>query len=127
MNILRRFLGSRKHPRFHTQGTAFVLIGTDDKGKRKIQILDISEGGCAFVYNGSKKDIKEAGFLSLLSEATLCLEHVDFMTVSDTPLSRNDALNETFRRRGIKFKWLGVFDRKRLRDFIAQIALCRTD
>jgi hypothetical protein len=126
MNILRRFLRPRKHTRFHTKGAAFVLIGTDKKGKRKIQILDISEGGCAFVYNGSNNDLKESGFLSLLSEETLFLEHVDFETVSDTPLPQDDKPDETFRRRGIKFKWLGMFDQKRMKEFIEQIALCRT-
>ena len=63
---LRRMFRSRKHPRFFASKGTFVVVKrhtSHGKEMQKIQILDISEGGCAFIYNGTKKELEEAGFL----------------------------------------------------------------
>ena len=94
--------------------------------ERKVQMLNISEGGCAFIYNGSKEELEESGLLNLQLEDIPYLERVNFVTKSDNLLSDSNDKEEQLRRRGVEFKWLGVFDRKKLKEFIKQNAIART-
>jgi c-di-GMP-binding flagellar brake protein YcgR len=89
-------------------------------------MLDISEGGCAFIYNGSKEELEESGLLSLQSEDIPYLERIDFVSKSDNLLSDSNDKGEQLRRRSVEFKWLGVFDRKKLKEFIKQNVIGRT-
>lgn len=92
---------------------------------KKIQVLDISEGGCAFVYNGTREELEEAGFLSLMAGEDPQLDHVDFVTASDNPIPEKYNSSGWLRRRGVNFKWLGLFDRKQLQKFIEQNSIGR--
>ena len=123
MEILRKLFKPRKHPRFYPCKNAFLVVAPYTSGGRKIQILDISEGGCAFIYDGTREELAESGFLSLMVDDTPYLDSVDFATASDTPLPVNQNNSGWLRRRGVEFKWLGVLSRERLKEFIKQISI----
>ena len=128
MGLLRRFFRARKHPRFYASKGTFVVVRRDtSSGKeiKRIQLLDISEGGCAFVYNGTREELEEAGFLSLIAGDDPQFDRVDFVTASDNPIPEKYNSTGWLRRRGVNFKWLGMFDRKRLQEFIAQNSIGR--
>jgi c-di-GMP-binding flagellar brake protein YcgR len=113
------------HPRFYADKGVFVVVAPYTAEGRKVQMLDISEGGCAFIYNGSKEELEESGLLSLQSEDIPYLERVDFVTKSDNILSDFNDKEEQLRRRSVEFKWLGIFDRKKLKEFIKQNVIGR--
>lgn len=118
LKILRRLLRPRTHPRFYVDKGVFVVVEPyTDEGK-KVQVLDISEGGCAFIYTGTKEELEESGLLSLQSDDIPFLDRVDFVTKSDTLISNAKDREEQLRRRSVEFKWLGVIDRKKLKEFI---------
>jgi len=129
MGLLRRLLKPRRSPRYYTDKSAFVVVSpytADGKKGKRVQILDISEGGCAFIYRGTKEELVESGLLTIMDNETPCLESVDFVTVTDNPLPKALDTSGLLRRRGIRFKWLGVFDRDRLNKFIEQNAIGQT-
>jgi c-di-GMP-binding flagellar brake protein YcgR len=126
LKILKRLFRPRLHPRFYADKGVLVVIEPYTAEGRKVQMLDINEGGCAFIYNGSKEELKESGLLNLQFEDIPYLERVNFVTKSDNLLSDSNDKEEQLRRRGVEFKWLGVFDRKKLKEFIKQNAIART-
>ena len=103
-----------------------LLIEPHAAAPRQLQMVNISEGGCAFIYNGSKEELEESGLLSLQSEDIPYLERIDFVSKSDNLLSDSNDKGEQLRRRSVEFKWLGVFDRKKLKEFIKQNVIGRT-
>ena len=113
------------HPRFYADEGVFVVVEPYTAEGRKVQMLDISEGGCAFIYNGSKEELEESGFLSLQSKDIPYLERIDFVTKSDNLLSDSNDKEEQVRRRSVEFRWLGVFDRKKLKAFIKRNVIGR--
>ena len=128
MRLLRRLFRLRKHPRFYVRNGTFVVISYRTpigKEMKKIQLLDISEGGCSFVYNGTREELEEAGFLSLMAGDDPQFDSVDFVTVSDISIPEKYNSSGWLRRRGVNFKWLGMFDRKRLQEFIEQNSIGR--
>ena len=126
LKILKRLFRPRLHPRFYADKGVLVVIEPYTAEGRKVQMLDINEGGYAFIYNGSKEELKESGLLNLQFEDIPYLERVSFVTKSDNLLSDSNDKEEQLRRRGVEFKWLGVFDRKKLKEFIKQNAIART-
>ena len=124
--MIRRLFRPRLHPRFYTDKRVFVVVEPYTAEERKVQMLDISEGGCAFIYNGSKEELKELGLLSLQSKDIPYLERIDFVTKSDNILPDSNDKEEQLRRRSVEFKWLGVFDRKKLKEFIKRNVIGRT-
>jgi len=87
--------------------------------------VNISEGGCAFTYNGSRKDLKASGFLSIQFKDILCLERVGFVTKSDSLLSDSNDKKEQLRIRNVEFQWIDILDQKKLKEFIKQNAIVR--
>lgn len=108
----------RKHKRFAASPGAFVVIGPKVKDKRRIQVLDISMGGLAFIYDGSAKDLKESGMLSLLAEEKVYVDNVHYDTVADYPLPTNPQKERDLRKKGVRFTWLGFLDKQDLEEFI---------
>jgi c-di-GMP-binding flagellar brake protein YcgR len=125
LKIMRRIFRPRMHPRFYADKGLFVIVEPNTIEGRKVQMLDISEGGCAFIYKGSKEELEESGILSLQSEDIPYLDRVDFVTKSDTLLSDSKDKEEQLRRRSVAFKWLGVFDRRKLKEFIKRNVIGR--
>jgi len=125
LKILRRLFRPRMHHRFYTDKSVFVVVEPYTAEERKVYMLDISEGGGAFIYNGSKEELEESGLLSLQSKDIPYLERIDFVTKSDNILSDSNDKEEQLRRRSVEFKWLGVFDRKKLKEFIKKNVIGR--
>lgn len=118
---IRRVFKGRQGDRFSVTGKAIVIIAPSTDNEQRVQILDISKGGLAFVYDGSKEQLVESGILQLLSENETFLEKVHFDTASDIPLQNQSGY---YRRRGVRFKWMGVFDQAKLGDFINEVRTC---
>jgi len=113
---------ARQHPRFMVQKGTFVIVSPGTDKERKVQVIDISQGGTAFVYQGSKEDLEKSGVLKLLAK-DVSLEKVRFETVSDKPASESTDTSLASRRRGVKFQWMGVVGKADLKDFIKSISI----
>jgi uncharacterized pyridoxal phosphate-containing UPF0001 family protein len=70
--------------------------------------------------------LEESGLLSLQFKDIPYLERIGFVTKSDNLLSDSNDKKEQLRRRGVEFQWIGVLDRKKLKEFIKQNAIART-
>ena len=128
LNLLRRLFKSRKKQRFIVRNGTFVVIVTLGKHgqeeQRKVHVIDISTGGAAFIYEGSPAEFEDSGFMKI-SAATPHTEKVYFETISDIPAPGCAEVEESFRRRGVKFTWMGAPGESYLKDFIKEKGLCR--
>ena len=129
LKILKRLFrhprNPRLHPRFSVDNGVLVLIEPHAAAPRQVQMVNISEGGCAFIYNGARKDLEASGFLSIQFKDILCLERVGFVTKSDSLLSDSNDKKEQLRIRNVEFQWIDILDRKKLKEFIKQNAIVR--
>ena len=92
------------------------------QSSRKVQAIDISHGGLAFIYQGSQEDLDTSGALKILAK-NADLENVNFETISDEPAPGSTDTSLPSRRRGVKFKWMGVVEKADLRDFVKSISI----
>lgn len=120
LNYCRMLFKNREHKRYNVKSGTFVFVSPGTDGERKVQIVDISMGGAAFIYNGRPEDLEESGIIKVLTEKA-SLEKLEFDTVSDVPMPGSKQTSEEFRRRGVKFKWLGVLDKSELTKAIKDI------
>jgi hypothetical protein len=116
-------LKARSHPRFPATEGAFVVIGPNTAEGRKIQILDISRGGLAFIYAGSPEDLEKEGTLGLMADGNLYLDQIEYETVWDDSLPEMEEDIRRYRRQGVRFKWLGIVDQRQLKAFIHDNAI----
>jgi c-di-GMP-binding flagellar brake protein YcgR len=118
------FFRKRKHKRYHTCERAYVVVYPYKKNEEKFQIIDISEGGCGFIYTGNKEDLIEAGRLSFTEKENV--DAVDLYEVNDVKFeTANDIkMDESARRRGIELQWLGELEKKGFIAFMENVALC---
>ncbi len=125
LNFFRKFFKRRQHQRFAVQSGTFVIVSpaTDKDQERRVLIADISLGGTAFIYQGSKKELAESGFLQMFANTPMS-DRLQYVTVSDTPVPGNTQTSERFRRRGVKFQWMGIMGNAELRDFIKEFGVC---
>lgn len=134
--IIKIIFSSRRHSRFSVNEGVLVVIenleATHGKvhvleisERKQLQLLDLSEGGCAFIYNGSRQDLEESGFLSLKFHDIPFIERIGYATKSDIILADTIDQEKPLRRRGVEFHWIGVVDRKKLKEFIKQYAISR--
>ena len=93
---------------------------------RQVQMLNISEGGCAFIYDGPREDLEATGFLSLKFKDINYLKRVGFVTKSDNLLYDCNDKKEQLRIRSVEFQWEGVLDREKLKEFIKKNAIANT-
>jgi len=124
LNILRRLFTYRRQKRFTAQCDTLVIVSPGTEQEQKVQLLDISQGGMAFIYEGSPEDIKKSGILKILAERPY-LANFDYDTVSDAPISGDRCVQSSapYRRRGVKFKWLGNVKEMELRDYIKKVSI----
>ena len=124
MNICRRLFKHRRNPRYAVKNGTYVIIspGTGAGQEQRVQLIDISYGGMAFIYKGSPSELEKSGILKLLKK-TPYAEKIDFDTVSDVPVPGSTQTSEPFRKRGVKFKWMGAFDEVELKKFIKKVSL----
>ena len=119
---VRRERENRQHQRFMVPNGTFVIVSPGTDKEWKVQAIDISHGGLAFIYQGSEEDIETSGILKMLAENP-SLEKVHFETVSDEPAPGSTDPSLPSRRRGVKFEWMGVVGKQDLRDFVNSISL----
>ena len=124
LDSFRRLFKHRKHQRYFAKSDTFVIISSGKgDGQQKVQLIDISHGGMAFIYQGSQSDLDKHGILKLLTKTPSGAE-INFDTVFDVPVSGNAQSPEQLRQRGVEFKWMGSFALADLKDFINEIKLC---
>jgi len=116
LGYIRRLFAPRHHQRFMVQNDTIVILSPGTDNEQNAHVIDISEGGVAFVYHGSKEDLETSGILNMLTK-NASLEKVNFETVSDKPATGS------YRRRGVKFDWMGVLKQNDLKDFIKSIRI----
>lgn len=110
----------RKHKRYNVIDGAYVIIEQYRGVAEKIQLLDIGEGGLAFVYAFMGDAIAENGQISIIAGDKIYLEKVLYETMSDEELSQVSNEMIVMRRRGVQFKKLKGVDKDRLMDFITE-------
>jgi len=118
LNGLRRLCRRRQHERYAVKNGTFVIIvpGNGEAEERRVQLIDISQGGMAFIYQGPPSELEKSGVLKLLTQ-----REVDFDTVSDVHLDNCPQTSEPFQRRGVKFNWMGPFERAELSSLIREV------
>jgi c-di-GMP-binding flagellar brake protein YcgR len=113
---------TRQHQRFMVPKGTFVIVSPGTDKEWKVQAIDISQGGVAFIYQGSNEDLNTWGALKILAK-NVNLENVNFETVSDEPVPGSTDTSLPSRRRGVKFEWMGVVEKEDLGDFIYSISI----
>lgn len=114
------------HQRYVVEDGTIVIISPSNSGVReqKVQLIDISSGGMAFIYKGVQSDLEKSGILKLLTKKSLSGKDIAFDTVSDAPAAGSTQTSEQFRRRGVKFKWMGYYEQSGLSELINEIKIC---
>lgn len=105
----------RRFPRHPVNGR-FDLIVQSNEGTTiswTVDALDVSLGGAAFTYQGSAYDLANSGQINLYNGASA---ELGFKTVSDIEHSEGSP----YRRRGVKFDWMGASGKKQLAKFIEE-------
>jgi hypothetical protein len=113
------FFKDRRHYPRHLVNGSFVLVVPTKEGntsKWKVDVIDISLGGAAFIYEGSPDDLAKTGLIKLSNDMPEALE---FKTISDVECSKGS----TYRKRGVKFEWKGFLGKKQLLEFIEEYGL----
>jgi hypothetical protein len=127
-SYLRRLFYRRKDQRYLVRdGTSVVIVtpgksGQDDR--RQVTIIDISMGGTAFLYEGTPAVFESSGFINLAA-STPHVENIHFDTVSDIPAPASKTTSESYRRRGVKFTWMGALGESYLKSFIQDHGIAR--
>jgi hypothetical protein len=123
-SILRRLFKQRRHKRFLVQSGTFVIVSPGTDREQKVQLLDISQGGTAFIYQGSPEELEESGILKMLVERKY-LANVPYDTASDVPCPGCEGVQSSvpYRRRGVKFNWMGVLQEVELRNYIKKVSI----
>ena len=130
--LKKLFFKDRKNHRYQVHNGSMVLVVPTKDGtkiKWKVQVIDISLGGAAFIYEGSPDDLAKSGLITLSNDVS---ETMVFNTVSDVECSEGS----TYRRRGVKFErkgiyhrcgdkfeWKGVLGEKHLIEFIKEYGI----
>jgi hypothetical protein len=117
-DLWKFFRKGRAQDRFSVTGTAMVIIAPGENGERKVRILDISRGGLAFIYDGPKEKLVESGIMQLLANNVVFVDRVPYETAYDIPLEETEG---QYRRRGVKFRFVGILDDTKLDAFIREI------
>ncbi|RPJ14663.1 MAG: PilZ domain-containing protein [Desulfobacteraceae bacterium] len=112
LNTFKKFSKRRKYIRYNVRNDTFVNLVP---GKQKVQMVDISLGGAAFIYNGRPEDLNASEALNLPN-----LQRLHFDTVSDISAPGYAQSPDDFRRCGVKFKWIGATDKAELSRFIEE-------
>lgn len=122
LNNLRRLFKKRHHQRFVVQNGTFVIVSPGTDKEQKVQLLDISQGGMAFIYQGSQEELEESGILKVLVDREY-LSKVEYDTASDIPCPECPTAPVPYRRRGVKFRWMGVLQEVELKHYIKKVGI----
>jgi hypothetical protein len=122
LSYVRRESETRQHQRFMVPKGTFIIVSPGTDNERKVQLIDISQGGAAFIYQGSKEELDASGLFKLLAKDA-DLEPLNFKMVFDEPLHESMDTSLLSRRRGVKFEWMGVVEKEDLSDFLKSISM----
>jgi hypothetical protein len=111
---LRRIIPSfrRKHKRYPAQEGMYVVLGIPGSEGLHFQIIDVSLGGIAFIYNGSRNDLDDFEKLSITDGDKCFVDNVLFQPVT------GQYLDDEKMRVGSEFRFVGVLEKAKLKDFI---------
>jgi hypothetical protein len=123
LNSLRRLFKHRQNQRYFIEDGTSVIISSCSRWDRnqRVQLSDISHGGMAFIYKRSQTDLEKSGILKLLVKGWTYGARIRFDTVYDITASGSTQASEQFRRRGVKFKGMGGYEKSKLRDFLVSL------
>ena len=127
LNSIKKLFNRRRNQRFLVHDGTLVVIspGSVENKEQIVQLIDISHGGLAFIYNGSPSDIEKSGILQLITKKSpYRTDAIQFLTVSDVTVPESTQTSEQFRRRGVKFRWMGFFDKSALTNLINEVKIC---
>lgn len=116
----RKLFNRRKHPRFVAAQNTYIIFGYNSENEKILPIVEISEGGCQFVYPGDESVPEQACYVALMSDQEICLERIKISTVSDMPAVGS------YKKRGVAFKPESTLDIKRIVRLIRKASLCKT-
>ncbi|MGB5218447.1 MAG: PilZ domain-containing protein [Smithella sp.] len=127
MSSLKKLFNRRRHKRYFVKDGTLVVVspGNVENPEKVVQLVDISNGGMAFVYQGSPAEIEKSSLLQVVTQKPpYRTESIRFDTVSDEPVAEDAQTSEQFRRRGVKFRWMGFFDETAFKNLIDEIKIC---
>jgi c-di-GMP-binding flagellar brake protein YcgR len=127
LSSFKKIFNRRQQKRYFVKDGTLVVIspGNVENEERTVQLIDISQGGMAFIYKGPPSAIEKSSLLQVITQKhPYRTESIRFDTVSDVPVSGNTPTSESFRRRGVKFRWMGFFDETALKNLIDEIKIC---
>jgi hypothetical protein len=126
-SYIRRLFRRRKHQRFPVrEGTSLVIVAPgkhEQAVQRQVIVIDISMGGTAFLYEGTPADLESFGVIKLAA-STPHTENIHFETISDIP-APTSTTSDSYRRRGVKFTWMGFLGESYLKSFIEKHGIRR--
>jgi hypothetical protein len=124
-NNLRRLFKHRQHQRYFIQDGTSVIISSCSRWDRnqRVQLCDINHGGMAFIYKPSQSDLEKSGILKLLVKTGMYGAKIRFDTIYDITASGSTQTSEQFRRRGVKFKGMGGYEKKKLKDYLVSLPI----
>lgn len=122
---LRRLFKDRQHQRYFVEDGTSVIISSCGRWDRnqRVQLSDISHGGMAFIYKQSKSDPVKSGILKLSVKTWTSGAKIRFDTVYDIAASGSTQTSKQFRRRGVKFKGMGGYEKSKLRDYLVSLPI----
>ena len=125
LNSLRRLFRDRQHQRYFVEdGTSVIISSCSGRNwNQRVQLKDISRGGMAFLYKRSQSDLEKSGVLKLFIKTWTFGAKIRFDTVYDIPASGNTQTSEQFRRRGVKFKGMGGYEKSKLRNYLVSLLI----
>jgi hypothetical protein len=127
-SFLRRLFYRRKHQRFLVKdGTSIVIVTPgmhEPVAQQQVTVIDIGMGGAAFLYEGTSAELESSGLIKI-SASTPHIENIHFDTVSDIPAPASKAISGSYRRRGVKFTWMGFLGESYLKSFIQENSIER--
>lgn len=120
LDSIRKLFNQRKSRRYGVNSGTCVIISFDKGREKMVRLIDISDGGMAFVCREPQSELDSSGILKLFENSSYAAK-IPFDTVSETFILDKEQSSEPFWRRSVKFVWLGTLEKETLKDFITQI------
>ena len=114
-NYLRRIIPffRRRHKRHPAPEGMYVVLGVPQPDGLNFQIIDVSLGGVAFIYQGAREDLERFEKLSITDGDKCFVDNLMFKPVGEQYIDSEKM------RVGSEFRFMGVLEQSKLRDFIS--------
>lgn len=119
-SYLRRIIPAfrRKHKRYPAMEGMYVVLGVPGPEGLGFQVIDVSLGGVAFLYQGAREDLERFEKLSITDGDRCFVDNVMFRLVG------HRFINTDQWRVASEFRYMGVLEKSRLKDFINSSCYC---